>query len=503
MTRIFISWGSAPPCKCKDMQALRVANALPREPDAARTAVGKLCEAGFKAARQFSHFFPPRLSCAQMGELRMPETILEKNHSLAMLAEKHAASLASHEMLALETVLDALNAGTMVLLGNPDHTGLEPILVGQPARVKINANIGTSPLTNCLETERRKIDAARQAGADTIMDLSIAGDLDAIRAEMLSLWKKPLGTVPMYAVGQRLLDAGHDIAEMNPDDLFAEIEKQALQGVDFITVHCGLSRRGAEMAAGGQRAMGIVSRGGSMLARWMLENDRENPLLEQFDRLLEICRPHNVTLSLGDGLRPGAGADAGDAAQWEEVINLGSLARHALENGVQCMIEGPGHVPLNLVRTQIEGIKTLTHRAPLYVLGPLCCDSSPGYDHIAGAIGGAVGVQAGVDFLCYLTPAEHLTLPDAKDVFDGVMASRVAAQAGEIALGRPAALAREKAMNEARKKLDWESMRKYAIDPEEMDKRREAHKKEEVCAMCGKFCAVKMLQNRKSEKTGA
>lgn len=428
----------------------------------------------------------------------MPESILAKNKTLKTLVEKHAASLAASEMLDEKVILDAISAGTMVLLGNPRHVNLEPALVGQPARVKINANIGTSPLCNCLETERRKIDAAKRAGADTIMDLSIAGDLDAIREEMLSLWQKPLGTVPMYAIGQRILDAGRDIAAMKPDDLFAEIEKQALQGVDFITVHCGLSRKGAEMASVEQRAMGIVSRGGSMLARWMLENDRENPLLEQFDRLLEICRPHNVALSLGDGLRPGAGSDAGDAAQWEEVINLGMLASHALKNGVQCMIEGPGHVPLHMVKTQIEGIKTLTHGAPLYVLGPLCCDSTPGYDHIAGAIGGAVGVQAGVDFLCYLTPAEHLTLPDATDVYAGVMASRVAAQAGEIALGRPGAIEREKAMNKARKNLDWEGMRKHAIDPEEMDRRREAHKKEEVCAMCGKFCAVKMLQDRKA-----
>lgn len=428
----------------------------------------------------------------------MSKTLPELNHALDNLANAWLDKLAKREMLAPELVREAFASGTMVLLGNPAHQGLEPLLVGQPSRVKVNANIGTSPLCNCLETERRKIDAAKRAGADTIMDLSIAGDLDAIRQEMLALWPKPLGTVPMYAVGQQLLDAGRDIAEMKADDLFAEIEKQARQGVDFITVHCGLSRRGAELAVGGKRAMGIVSRGGSMLARWMLENDRENPLLEQFDRLLDICLPCNMTLSLGDGLRPGAGVDAGDAAQWEEVINLGVLASRALEKGVQCMIEGPGHVPLNQVRSQIEGIKTLTHGAPLYVLGPLCCDSAPGYDHIAGAIGGAIGVQAGVDFLCYLTPAEHLTLPDAQDVFDGVMASRVAAQAGEIALGRPLALEREKTMNSARKKLDWEAMAKAALDPEQLKKRREAHKNEEVCAMCGKFCAVKMLQNAES-----
>lgn len=424
----------------------------------------------------------------------MVHDIFTLNAALDNLWRKYGQTLAADELLDMPLVANALEAGSMVLLGNPDHANLEPLLVGQPARVKVNANIGTSPLSNCLATERRKIDAARDAGADTLMDLSIAGDLDAIRGEMLALWQKPLGTVPMYAVGQQLLDNGRDIADMRVDELFDEIEKQASQGVDFITAHCGLSRRGAALAVDGKRALGIVSRGGAMLARWMLENDRENPLLEDFDRLLSICLPHNVVISLGDGLRPGACPDAGDAAQWEEVINLGELAARARERGVQIMIEGPGHVPLNLVRGQIEGIKRLTHGAPLYVLGPLCCDVAAGHDHIAGAIGGALGVMAGVDFLCYLTPAEHLTLPDARDVYEGVMASRVAAQAGEIALNRPLAIARERAMNEARARLDWDGMEKAALDPQKVRERRKEHRHEEVCAMCGKFCAVKMLR---------
>lgn len=426
----------------------------------------------------------------------MAEDIFSRNAALGRLGKEHLEEIARLEALDVDLLENAINEGSMVLLGNPEHRNLEPLVVGQPSRVKINANLGTSPLCNCLETEKKKINAAARAGADTIMDLSIAGDLDAIRSEMLSLWRRPLGTVPMYAVGQHLLDADRDIAQMQPDELFAEIEKQARQGVDFITVHCGLSRRGAELAVKDRRAMGIVSRGGSMLARWMLENDRENPLLEQFDRLLDICLPYNVTLSLGDGLRPGAGCDAGDAAQWEEVINLGQLARRARERGVQAMIEGPGHVPLQLVRGQIQGIKRLTANAPLYVLGPLCCDAAPGYDHIAGAIGGAIGVEAGVDFLCYLTPAEHLTLPNEDDVTQGIMASRVAAHVGEVTLGRPGALAREKAMNQARKALDWEAMSHAAIDPAMLAKRREDHSSEEVCAMCGKFCAVKMLQGK-------
>ena len=426
-------------------------------------------------------------------------SILSRNAALRGLLDQHLAALSQEEGLAPETITSAIEAGSMVLLGNPAHAGLAPIVVGQPSRIKVNANIGTSPLCNCLHTEKRKLAVALEAGTDTVMDLSIAGDLDAIRTGMLTACLRPLGTVPMYSVGQQILDNDRDIASMQPDDLFAEIEKQARQGVDFMTVHCGLTKRGAEMAVKQDRVMGVVSRGGSMLARWMLENGKENPLLEYFDRLIDVCRQFNVTLSLGDGLRPGAGVDAGDAAQWEEVITLGRLAKYALEQGVQCMIEGPGHVPMNQVRTQIQGIKRLTNNAPLYVLGPLCCDSAPGYDHIAGAIGGALGVEAGVDFLCYLTPAEHLTLPNEEDVRAGVMASRVAAHVGEVALGRERAVRREATMNAGRKALDWDMMREAALDPQQLDKRREDHKHEDVCAMCGKFCAVKMLKDQKKD----
>lgn len=426
-------------------------------------------------------------------------SILSRNAALRGLLDQHLAALSQEEGLAPETITSAIEAGSMVLLGNPAHAGLAPIVVGQPSRIKVNANIGTSPLCNCLHTEKRKLAVALEAGADTVMDLSIAGDLDAIRTGMLAACPRPLGTVPMYSVGQQILDNDRDIASMQPDDLFAEIEKQARQGVDFMTVHCGLTKRGAEMAVKQDRVMGVVSRGGSMLARWMLENGKENPLLEYFDRLIDVCRQFNVTLSLGDGLRPGAGVDAGDAAQWEEVITLGRLAKYALEQGVQCMIEGPGHVPMNQVRTQIQGIKRLTNNAPLYVLGPLCCDSASGYDHIAGAIGGALGVEAGVDFLCYLTPAEHLTLPNEEDVRAGVMASRVAAHVGEVALGRERAVRREATMNAGRKALDWDMMREAALDPQQLDKRREDHKHEDVCAMCGKFCAVKMLKDQKKD----
>lgn len=435
--------------------------------------------------------------------------MLNKNSALRALVDAHLDTLCRQEGLDDATVLDGLNKGTMVLLGNPRHPRLRPLLVGQPARIKINANLGSSPLSHCPDTEARKLAVALEAGTDTVMDLSIAGDLDALRLAMLEQCPLPVGTVPMYAVGQQLLDNDREIGAMTPDMLFDEIAKQAKQGVDFITVHCGLTRRGAALGDEARttgdgtatalygREMGIVSRGGAMLARWMLEHDRENPLLEGYDRILEIALQYNVTLSLGDGLRPGAGCDAGDAAQWEEVIMLGQLARRAHEAGVQAMIEGPGHVPLHEVEAQIRSIKRLTYGAPLYVLGPLTVDSAAGHDHIAGAIGGALGVKAGVDFLCYLTPAEHLTLPDEADVREGVMASRVAAHAGEVALGSPRALAREAAMNRARRTLDWEGMAKAAIDPAALAQRRKAHNHEEVCAMCGKFCAVKMLRDKK------
>ena len=421
------------------------------------------------------------------------------NQSLQSLLNTYLERLAAEEELQPAEIREAVMAGTMTLLANPNHPNVEPLLVGQPSRVKVNANLGTSPFCNNPDRELSKLEIALAAGTDTVMDLSIAGDLDGIRRKVIANCRKPVGTVPIYSVAQRILDAGGDVASLNPEDLFREIEHQAEQGVDFMTVHCGVTRRAAAWAAEpGNRIMGIVSRGGSMLARWMRENGQENPLLEEYDRILDIASRYNVVLSLGDGLRPGAGADAGDIAQWEEVLELGRLAARARKRGVQVMIEGPGHVPLNEVEAQIRGIKGATGGAPLYVLGPLTTDVATGWDHIAGAIGGALAVRAGVDFLCYLTPAEHLTLPDKEDVRQGVMASRVAAQVGEVALGRPRALKREKVLSQARRDLDWQAMRTASLDPETLDLRRKEHSSEEACAMCGEFCAVKMLRPKES-----
>ncbi len=420
--------------------------------------------------------------------------MFSKNKALKSIFDSSIDELCKSEGLSKETIIQGIEDGTMVLLGNPNHKNVTPTLIGQPAKVKVNANIGTSPFKSDREKEMKKLDTAWKAGAHAVMDLSTDGDLDGIRTDMLTQCPLPLGTVPIYAMAQQYVARDEDPAGFSFDELLKEIEKEAEQGVDFMTLHCGLTRRGAEWAtAEGERLLGIVSRGGSILARWMRDHDAENPLLTNYDRILEVCLKHNVTLSLGDGLRPGAGADAGDAAQWEEVLVLGKLAKRAQEYGVQAMIEGPGHVPMNLVEAQIRGIKAATYNAPLYVLGPLVTDSAPGYDHIAGAIGGAIAVMNGVDFLCYLTPAEHLTLPEIDDVWNGVKASLVAAQCGEVGLGRKDAVQRDRDISIARKELDWDRIAELAIDPALACARRKDHKDEKECAMCGKFCAVRML----------
>lgn len=419
-------------------------------------------------------------------------SIIKQNPTVAKLLDTHLVSLAADEGLEQDAVAGAIAAGTMVVLGNPGHKRVRPTLIGQPASIKVNANIGTSPLLNDPGHERKKLRMSEDAGATTVMDLSTAGDLDAIRRDMLDESSLPLGTVPVYAVSQRYISAEEDPAGLTEEEILSEIEKEARQGVDFMTVHCGVTKRVVDLVGEEGRIMGIVSRGGSILARWIKKNGRENPFYTRYGDILDIARAHNVVLSLGDGLRPGALEDAGDGAQWEEVVILGELARKARENGVQVMIEGPGHVPLHHVQAQIQGIKRLTGGAPLYVLGPLTIDCAPGYDHIGAAIGGALAGYYGADFLCYVTPAEHLTLPCADDVYQGVMASRIAAQAAETAQGRSAAVSRNLEMSKARKRLDWEAMTQQALDPALVRARREQFNDQKECAMCGKFCAVRM-----------
>jgi len=415
------------------------------------------------------------------------------NTALHNLLQNNLQDLASQEGLDPEHITSGIEDGSMVLLGNPAHSACRPTLIGQPARLKVNANIGTSPFLQDPELEMAKLRAAEQAGTHTVMDLSTGGDLDSIRKRMLQETSLPLGTVPIYSVAQKYILSQEDPACMSVSELMEEVSRQAEQGVDFMTLHCGVTRRAVALAREGNRRLGVVSRGGSLLARWMEANDAENPLLTEFDTLLSICEEYNVVLSLGDGLRPGAGEDAGDAAQWEEVIVLGQLAGRARKNGAQAMIEGPGHVPLHLIQSQIQGMKTVCNNAPLYVLGPLPTDIAAGYDHIAGTVGATLAAYYGADFLCYLTPAEHLTLPNENDVWQGVKASLIAAHSAEISLGREEALERNRRVNQARAELDWSAIAVECLDPRLVRKRREGFASREECAMCGEFCAVKLF----------
>ncbi len=420
--------------------------------------------------------------------------MIEKNKILKDMIEKNVESLAQEENLVQEVIINAMSKGSMVLLKNPKHKGCKPTLIGQPASIKVNANLGTSPFLNNVQLELSKLKVAEEAGAHTVMDLSTGGDLDEIRKTIIDATSLPVGTVPIYSVAQKYILRQDDPAKMSAKELLEEIEKQAEQGVDFMTLHCGVTQRAVYLTKRENRVLGIVSRGGSILARWIEKNKKENPLLTEYNELLKICLKYNVVISLGDGLRPGAGCDAGDMAQWEEIIVLGDLSQKAKEYGVQTMIEGPGHVPLHLIQSQIQGIKRICGQAPLYVLGPLTTDIAPGYDHIAGAIGGALAGFFGADFLCYITPAEHLTLPNENDVWQGVKASLIAAHSAEVALGRKKSVNKDLDISKARKDLDWEKIANLSIDPDIVKKRREKFATKQECAMCGEFCAVKLLK---------
>ncbi|MBU1240704.1 phosphomethylpyrimidine synthase ThiC [Myxococcota bacterium] len=394
-----------------------------------------------------------------------------------------------------EEIRDLVAKGLVVIPFNI-HRSFRAVGIGQGLRTKVNANIGASGLRNLEEEELKKLEIAVRFGAESVMDLSTGGDLDEIRKIIIENSPVMIGTVPIYEVATQLA-----VDEIDGEKLFACIEKQARQGVDFITVHCGITRHTVSVLDHMPlpRLGGIVSRGGSLLAAYIAASGNENPLYEQYDRLLAICLEHDVTLSLGDGLRPGAGYDANDAAQIAELMVLGELAARARDYGVQVMIEGPGHVPINQITEAVSMQKRICHGAPFYVLGPLVTDVAPGYDHITGAIGGAIAAAAGVDFLCYVTPAEHLRLPDKDDVREGVMASKIAAHAGDLAKGVRGARAWDNAMSMARKNLDWTSMYQLALDPFKPRQYKEGSEAsaEEVCTMCGSLCAVRTDNRRK------
>ncbi len=393
-----------------------------------------------------------------------------------------------------EYIRQGLVDGTIVICRNVNHTAIRPLAIGKGLRTKINANIGTSKDNNDLNLELEKLTVAIAAGADAVMDLSTGGNLAEIRKSVMEKSSVAIGTVPMYQAAVKMLNAGKAISDMTADDMFDVIEENGRDGVDFITVHCGVNRASVAAVEKQGRVLGIVSRGGSMTANWMYCNGRENPLFEEYDRLLGIARRYDMVLSLGDGLRPGAIHDATDQGQVAELIILGQLAARAREAGVQVMIEGPGHVPITEIEANIKLQKKICQGAPFYVLGPLPTDIAPGYDHITSAIGGAIAGSAGADFLCYVTPAEHLRLPTLADVRDGVMASRIAAHIADIAKGIPGARDRDLKMSQYRKTFDWQGQVDVSIDPEKtvalLEKSKSAH--DEGCTMCGEFCAIKL-----------
>jgi len=366
--------------------------------------------------------------------------------------------------------------------------------VGAGLATKVNANIGTSSDYGDAETELEKLRVALEAGADAVMDLSTGGDITAIRRAIIAASPRPIGTVPVYQAGVAAIEAHGAIVRMSVDDIFDAIEAHAREGVDFVTVHCGVTQGAIERLKQQGRVTDIVSRGGAFMVGWMLHNDRENPLYEEYDRLLAIAREYDVTLSLGDGMRPGSLADATDRTQVEELITLGELVERARAAGVQVMVEGPGHIPLDQIEMNIRLQKSLCKDAPFYVLGPLVTDIAAGYDHITSAIGGALAAMAGADFLCYVTPSEHLAIPDADDVREGVMASRIAAHAADIVKGIPGAAERDRKMSEARKRLDWEEQARLALDPEKVGRvHRQRATAGAACSMCGQFCAMDLV----------
>ncbi len=403
--------------------------------------------------------------------------------------------VAGQESLTPEIIMQYVAEGKIVIPANINHHSLVPRGIGSELAVKVNANIGTSSEFGNIDSELEKLRIATQFGADAVMDLSTGGDITAIRRSILAASTLPVGTVPIYQVGIEAIEKNGAIVNMTVDDIFSVIEQQAKEGVDFMTVHCGITRASIARLKRQKRLTDVVSRGGAFIIGWMLYNDRENPLYEHFDHLLDIARKFDITLSLGDGMRPGSIADATDRAQIDELITLGELVDRAREAGVQVMVEGPGHIPLNQITANVQLEKSICHGAPFYVLGPLVTDIGAGYDHITAAIGGAIAAASGADFLCYVTPTEHLSLPDIEDVKIGVIASRIAAHAADIARGKKHASEWDRKMSMARRKLDWESQAELSLDPEKV---KSVHNKYSsggpACSMCGKYCAMALVE---------
>lgn len=412
--------------------------------------------------------------------------------------------VAQSEHLSVQTIMQQVADGKIVIPANINHKNLIPCGIGRQLRTKVNANLGNSALSSCSGAELSKLNIAVHYGADTVMDLSTGGEIDTLRCNMLEHCSVPLGTVPIYEIVARY--GSNDFAK---EKILAVIHEQAEQGVDYMTIHAGLLRKYVPLAL--KRKLGIVSRGGALLAAWMQENKKENPFYEAFDEILEICRKYDVTLSLGDGLRPGCLADASDEAQFAELETLGELASRCRTAGVQAMVEGPGHVPLDQIQENMERQQKICKDAPFYILGPVVIDCAPGYDHFVAGMGGMMGAYYGASMLCYVTPKEHLGLPNADDVRRGVVAFKIAAHAADVALHKPHCRERDDAISDARAKFDWEKQFQLALDPEWARELRQQALDEssapnqhgsEYCTMCGPdFCSVRLSAKLKKSNT--
>lgn len=407
------------------------------------------------------------------------------------------SGIAKQEAVAAESLRRNIEAGTCVIPNNAKRQIQKPCAIGRGTRTKVNVNLGTSTDKSRLDAELRKLELSVALGADTVMDLSLGGNIKKILAAVLKNSPLPVGTVPIYEAAMRAQKRSRTFLELDPDEIFDVLEEQAEAGVDFFTVHCGITTKNVEIFFKTPRILDIVSRGGAILVNWMKKNRRENPLFERFDDILRIAKKYNITLSLGDGMRPGSVLDATDAVQIGELKELGRLCRRARAEGVQVLIEGPGHVPLSQIKKNILLEKKICDGAPFYVLGPLVTDVALGYDHISGAIGGALAAFYGADFLCYLTPAEHIRHPSLEDVREGLIASRIAAHAADIAKGSKTALKWDEELSRARKKRKWARQIELSVDPEKARAYRESSHPhiEDACTMCGEFCSIRLIDN--------
>ena len=410
------------------------------------------------------------------------------------IATPQMKAVAEKEHMPLEQLMELVAKGQVAICANKAHTCLDPQGVGSMLRTKINVNLGVSRDCKDYDIEMKKVQSAIDLGAEAIMDLSSHGDTQPFRKKLVAECPAMIGTVPVY---DSVIHYQRDLGTLSAQDFIDVVRLHAEDGVDFVTLHCGITRKTIEQIRRHKRKMNIVSRGGSLVFAWMTMTGEENPFYEHFDEILDICEKHDVTISLGDACRPGCLADATDVCQIEELVRLGELTKRAWEHNVQVMVEGPGHVPLNQVAANMQVQQSICMGAPFYVLGPLVTDIAPGYDHITAAIGGAVAAASGASFLCYVSPAEHLALPNVEDVKQGIIASKIAAHAADIAKGIPGAREIDDKMADARRALDWEAQFACALDPDTARAIRDSRKPEDdhsdTCSMCGKFCAVRSM----------